>query len=205
MHKARKKSLTCVENASPSCPFFLIYRTIQLMGKIMSLPTCYCGSETDYATCCKPYHEGARVPSAEALVRARFSAFSIQNYAYIVETTHPDFREDLSIEGLQQSTGNITWKGLEILENAIHPAKDGAHSFPTVTFRVYYEYDEKLYELAETSYFQEEDGILYFADGVAHRQEGYRRTSAKVGRNEPCPCGSGKKYKKCCSLTQGEN
>ena len=25
-----------------------------------------------------------------------------------------------------------------------------------------------------------------------------RRTSAKVGRNEPCPCGSGKKYKKCC-------
>ena len=23
--------------------------------------------------------------------------------------------------------------------------------------------------------------------------------SVKVGRNEPCPCGSGKKYKKCCS------
>lgn len=26
----------------------------------------------------------------------------------------------------------------------------------------------------------------------------YRRTGAKVGRNDPCPCGSGKKYKKCC-------
>ena len=26
----------------------------------------------------------------------------------------------------------------------------------------------------------------------------YRRTEAKVGRNDPCPCGSGKKYKKCC-------
>ncbi|MFB3142119.1 MAG: SEC-C metal-binding domain-containing protein, partial [Acidobacteriota bacterium] len=24
------------------------------------------------------------------------------------------------------------------------------------------------------------------------------RTTRKVGRNEPCPCGSGKKYKKCC-------
>ncbi len=24
------------------------------------------------------------------------------------------------------------------------------------------------------------------------------RTGAKVGRNDPCPCGSGKKYKKCC-------
>jgi preprotein translocase subunit SecA len=26
----------------------------------------------------------------------------------------------------------------------------------------------------------------------------YRRSEAKVGRNDPCPCGSGKKYKKCC-------
>ena len=26
----------------------------------------------------------------------------------------------------------------------------------------------------------------------------YKRTEQKVGRNEPCPCGSGKKYKKCC-------
>jgi uncharacterized protein YecA (UPF0149 family) len=27
----------------------------------------------------------------------------------------------------------------------------------------------------------------------------YVRTTPKIGRNEPCPCGSGKKYKKCCS------
>ncbi|MDR1815161.1 MAG: preprotein translocase subunit SecA [Clostridiales Family XIII bacterium] len=30
------------------------------------------------------------------------------------------------------------------------------------------------------------------------RQETVRRTSAKIGRNDPCPCGSGKKYKNCC-------
>jgi len=24
------------------------------------------------------------------------------------------------------------------------------------------------------------------------------RQSSKVGRNDPCPCGSGKKYKRCC-------
>jgi len=28
--------------------------------------------------------------------------------------------------------------------------------------------------------------------------EPYRRESPKIGRNDPCPCGSGKKYKKCC-------
>ena len=26
--------------------------------------------------------------------------------------------------------------------------------------------------------------------------------SKKVGRNDPCPCGSGKKYKKCCGLNE---
>ena len=33
----------------------------------------------------------------------------------------------------------------------------------------------------------------------------FRRTEPKVGRNEPCPCGSGKKYKKCCGLVSGAN
>jgi preprotein translocase subunit SecA len=28
--------------------------------------------------------------------------------------------------------------------------------------------------------------------------ETYRRAEPRVGRNDPCPCGSGKKYKKCC-------
>ena len=31
-----------------------------------------------------------------------------------------------------------------------------------------------------------------------HKQETVRRETPKVGRNEPCPCGSGKKYKHCC-------
>jgi uncharacterized protein YecA (UPF0149 family) len=26
-----------------------------------------------------------------------------------------------------------------------------------------------------------------------------RREMGKIGRNDPCPCGSGKKFKKCCS------
>lgn len=28
-------------------------------------------------------------------------------------------------------------------------------------------------------------------------------TTAKAGRNDACPCGSGKKYKKCCELKEG--
>ncbi len=32
----------------------------------------------------------------------------------------------------------------------------------------------------------------------AHKPETFRREQPKVGRNDPCPCGSGKKYKNCC-------
>lgn len=33
---------------------------------------------------------------------------------------------------------------------------------------------------------------------LPHKVETYRREEPKVGRNDPCPCGSGKKYKRCC-------
>lgn len=32
---------------------------------------------------------------------------------------------------------------------------------------------------------------------LANRKQ---RTNTKIGRNEPCPCNSGKKYKKCCLI-----
>lgn len=38
--------------------------------------------------------------------------------------------------------------------------------------------------------------------GVPRRRAG-ERTGRKVGRNDPCPCGSGKKFKKCCGRSQG--
>ena len=31
------------------------------------------------------------------------------------------------------------------------------------------------------------------------------RAGKKIGRNDPCPCGSGKKYKKCCGRTEGDD
>lgn len=34
--------------------------------------------------------------------------------------------------------------------------------------------------------------------GEDGKQKPVRREGAKVGRNDPCPCGSGLKYKKCC-------
>ncbi|QSA19995.1 SEC-C domain-containing protein, partial [Vibrio furnissii] len=49
--------------------------------------------------------------------------------------------------------------------------------------------------LEERSRFLRENGLWYYIDGEFPQQS----VSLKVGRNEPCPCGSGKKSKKCCS------
>jgi len=38
-----------------------------------------------------------------------------------------------------------------------------------------------------------------FAGGGAAKVETFVKKEPEVGRNEPCPCGSGKKYKKCCA------
>ena len=58
----------------------------------------------------------------------------------------------------------------------------------------------KLYKISRTKYYR--------ADGHSDKMnsstpfelpmETFRREAEKVGRNDPCPCGSGKKYKKCC-------
>lgn len=45
----------------------------------------------------------------------------------------------------------------------------------------------------ERALFEREDGEWRFVTGG-----GIPVTSLKIGRNEPCTCGSGKKYKKCC-------
>lgn len=39
---------------------------------------------------------------------------------------------------------------------------------------------------------------MYDGDEPFESMETYCREASKVGRNDPCPCGSGKKYKKCC-------
>ena len=50
----------------------------------------------------------------------------------------------------------------------------------------------------EKSRFEKQDGRWYFVDGELVLAKTQVNEGPKVGRNDPCPCGSGKKYKKCC-------
>jgi SEC-C motif-containing protein len=89
------------------------------------------------------------------------------------------------------------WGGLELIDTFRGGPKDDEG---VVEFMAWYtpsDEDEEV-EHHERAYFERHDGRWYFVRGEDPRQEPIRREAPKVGRNDPCPCGSGKKYKKCC-------
>ena len=62
------------------------------MAAFDSSRRCPCGSGLTYGECCGKYHAGTNAPTAEALMRSRFSAFVTGNEAYLLRTWDPDTR-----------------------------------------------------------------------------------------------------------------
>lgn len=163
----------------------------------MSL-TCPCGSKRPLAECCGPYLDGAAWPAeAEALMRSRYAAYALGRYDWLVESTHPDFREGLSAEKLAEQSKGVHWLRLEMGESRKDaPVGENGEHYDIVEFRAVYEVDGVPRQLGEKSFFRRKDDKLYYVDGVALRPAAYRRGAPKVGRNDPCPCGQRQKIQK---------
>ena len=161
----------------------------------MSEQACFCGSGKLYHECCGPIINGtasARTP--EELMRARYSAHCQRKYDFLVTSTHPAHREDMTAEGIGEWAQHVQWTGLEV--HSATPGETPGEGF--VSFTAHYSVRDIEQELREDAVFQQLDGQWYYVDGKVQGEEPYVRSSPKVGRNDPCPCGSGKKYKKCC-------
>jgi SEC-C motif-containing protein len=157
---------------------------------------CPCGSAT-YGECCSPYvNEEKPAPTAEALMRSRYSAFVVGNAAYIGETLHRKSRGDHDEAGTKKWAQKSEWLGLEVLDTDAGQENDGRGE---VEFIARYRQKGELIEHHERATFVKEDGKWWFLEGTTPAAETYVAEGPKVGRNEPCPCGSGKKYKKCCA------
>lgn len=160
-----------------------------------SAKACPCGSGKTFSDCCEPYIKGAKkAPSAEALMRSRYSAFATGAMDYIYNTHHESTRGELDMEGVKSWALNSEWLGLEIRETDKGQEKD---SEGKVEFKCKFNYNGQEQTHHELSSFIKEKGEWFFVDGVL-RNNTVRRSAPKVGRNDPCPCGSGKKAKKCC-------
>ncbi|MFJ7902534.1 YchJ family protein [Streptomyces sp. NPDC096198] len=120
----------------------------------MTTHSCPCGLPEPYEKCCGRFHSGAAAaPTAEALMRSRYSAFVRAEAGYLLRTWHPRTRP----ARLDLDPGT-RWTGLEILGTA-----DGSafHSTGTVTFRASYRGGA----LTEHSRFERVDGAWVYIDG----------------------------------------
>ncbi len=157
---------------------------------------CPCGSEISFADCCLPLIEGVRsADTAEALMRSRYSAHATKAFGHLFDTTLPAKREEGDKMETAAWSKKLDWERLEIRSVVDGGANDEKG---TVEFVARYRKDGQASEHHEIAEFVKEEDRWYFKDGQAPLAEQSIRQGPKIGRNEPCPCGTGKKYKKCC-------
>jgi len=157
---------------------------------------CYCGSNREFEECCGPVLSGEQpATTAEALMRARYSAYQAHDIGFLGESLHPDHRHDWDELATRRWADNAQWLGLEIV--ATEAGGEGDEE-GTVEFIASYKENGELKRHHEISLFRKLHGTWYYVDGRMPKPETVKRQAPKVGRNDPCPCGSGKKYKKCC-------
>jgi SEC-C motif-containing protein len=156
---------------------------------------CPCCSGQPYATCCGPLLDhGVPARTAEALMRSRYTAFARGAIDYLIDTHHPSTRASVDRASVARWSRSATWLGLEVL--AVERGGPGDDD-GVVEFRASYSESGAERVHREQSTFRRLDGRWCYVDGEAVRAQPAAR-GAKVGRNDPCPCGSGRKYKKCC-------
>ena len=173
--------------------------------------SCPCGSDKDFDACCGPYISGtAKPPTAEELMRSRFTAFTQGAFDYIGKTFAPKSQSAAHAKGAKEWASSGTFKRL----NVVRTAQGGASDITgLVEFVATYTQNGATWDHHETSQFARDahgDWAYIGGDGHRHREgEGHhhthhhgpetvRRHEPKTGRNDTCPCGSGKKFKKCC-------
>jgi SEC-C motif-containing protein len=160
------------------------------------MKNCPCQSGWSYEECCGAHLGGEPAPTAEDLMRARYTAYVEGRVDFIVETTWPEKQESLDRDHILEWSRSSQWHGLEI-----HDTVDGGEGDDEgiVRFKAFYtDAQGEDVEHHERSFFRRHEGRWYFVDGEPAHQEPIRREAPKLGRNDPCPCGSGKKLKKCC-------
>ncbi len=157
----------------------------------MTSAPCPCGSGSDYRECCDRFISGRAYPhSAEALMRARYTAYTQANAEYIMATWHPSHRDGLTLTNLCESAQSLDWQRLEV----IHSAGEGQAREGVVEFKAWYRQADQLGALHERSRFVREGLQWFYVKGEINPST----PRQKISRNAPCPCGSGKKYKRCC-------
>lgn len=136
------------------------------------MTSCPCNPELEYEACCGRFHQGEPAPTAEALMRSRYSAFAMGLWDYLEAT---------QVQPLEPSAEVMKWVRLQL-----HEASENE-----VTFTATYLTGHHAISLRERSRFRVENGKWLYVNGANELSD------QKIRRNELCPCGQGKKFKHC--------
>jgi SEC-C motif-containing protein len=154
---------------------------------------CPCGSGAAESACCAPIIAGAPAPTALALMRSRYTAYVRGAIDHIVATHDPKNRHEVDRDAAAKWSRETEWQGLTIRHTR---AGGEADQEGEVEFVARGKTNGKPFEHGERSTFRKLDGRWYYVQSRSGGGEPVRAV-AKAGRNDPCPCGSGKKYKRC--------
>lgn len=159
------------------------------------MENCPCGSGRSYTDCCEPIIEGKR-PAAtpEELMRARYTAHVKVEVDFIYDSTHADHRQGYDHQGTRRWAEEADWLGLEVLDSSVN--SDGKSG--EVEFIARFRDRSGIRTHHERGQFKQEKKQWYFTEGEMLKSRPLK--VEKIGRNDPCSCGSGKKYKKCCAV-----
>jgi SEC-C motif-containing protein len=162
---------------------------------------CPCGSGAVFDACCGPLIAGERpAASPEALMRSRYSAYATRNVRYLEETHDPETRAAFDRKASEKWAASTEWLSLQIL-NTREGGPDDQRG--EVEFLARFRDDRgREHDHHERSTFLRRDGFWFFHDGELQKPAPIKQ-APKIGRNDPCPCGGGKKYKKCCGARAG--
>lgn len=126
---------------------------------------CFCDPQKLFEKCCAPFLNGiAIVPSAEKLMRSRYSAYATLNTQYLVNTAHFTIRKNETPANIAHWARSNQWQKLEIIDTYSGLEDDASG---TVEFKAYYISANGKQEVHhEKSSFVKEDGKWFYKSGV---------------------------------------
>lgn len=149
---------------------------------------CLCGSGKLTTQCCGIYLRGQLpAPTAEALMRSRYTAYCLKNIEYLFKTEHPSRHQPNTKKLITATANSCQWKALTIIDTVAGKPSDKTG---IVEFMAVYQEGNQVAQLHERSQFIKENGKWFYTEGEL-------LPPIKPKKNEPCWCGSGKKFKQC--------
>lgn len=159
---------------------------------------CPCGSGGNFVDCCKEIVAGNKFAATPLeLMRSRYTAHVLKDMPHLLRTMRGRALKLFDEEKTHSEWFELnTWTRLEIIDA---PAVTKHSREGVVEFKAYYMVNDQEQVLHERSKFMKENNQWFYIAGSL-KNPAAATTSVKVGRNDDCPCGSTKKYKKCCGV-----